>query len=267
MSFWTRARSTAPSSSSRGPSISVLRGRPSRPLEKWGHERILGDVVWVIRKYRPDVIILCFSRHSRDGHGQHQTSAILGKEAFDAAADPKTFPEQLKYVQPWQREAHRSAAAVLAAAAVGDRRAGADPASAEAAPPRPTAPAAPKPSGEAEPAPIIPFWLLVRRTRRPSAAVCITARAPAPCGVPAAAVTPFELVGGPSPPPRTFSTASIPRGIASRRRGGRRRFSPRRSARYEPAHPEKVLPFLVKARPLIATIEDPLAKVKLVETR
>ena len=59
-------------------------------------------MVWVIRRYRPDVIMLGFSGTPRDGHGQHQTSAILGKEAFTAAADPKMFPEQLKYVQLWQ---------------------------------------------------------------------------------------------------------------------------------------------------------------------
>ena len=69
----------------------------SETLEKWGRDRILGDVVWVIRNYRPDVIILGFSGTPRDGHGHHQTSAILGKEAFDAAADPAKFPEQLKY--------------------------------------------------------------------------------------------------------------------------------------------------------------------------
>src|ERR1043165_4228454 len=74
----------------------------SETLEKWGRDRILSDVVWVIRRYRPDVVILCFSGTPRDGHGQHQTSAILGKEAFEAAGDPKRFPEQLKYVQPWQ---------------------------------------------------------------------------------------------------------------------------------------------------------------------
>src|SRR5664279_4204940 len=71
-------------------------------LKKWGHDRILSDVVWVVRRYRPDVILLGFSGTPRDGHGQHQTSAILGKEAFTAAADPKMFPEQLKYVQVWQ---------------------------------------------------------------------------------------------------------------------------------------------------------------------
>ncbi len=71
-------------------------------MQKWGHDRILGDVVWVIRRYRPDVIFLGFSGTPRDGHGQHQTSAILGKEAFAAAADPTKFPEQLKYVKVWQ---------------------------------------------------------------------------------------------------------------------------------------------------------------------
>jgi len=69
---------------------------------KWGHERILSDVVWVVRSFRPDVIILRFSGTPRDGHGQHQVSAIVGKEAFFAAADPSRFPEQLKYVQPWK---------------------------------------------------------------------------------------------------------------------------------------------------------------------
>ena len=70
-------------------------------FEKWGHERILSDVVWVVRRYRPDVVILVFSGTPADGHGQHQVSAILGKEAFEAAADPARFPEQLKWVQPW----------------------------------------------------------------------------------------------------------------------------------------------------------------------
>ncbi len=75
---------------------------PEETLEKWGREKILSDVVWVIRRFRPDVIILRFSGTPRDGHGQHQVSAILGREAFAAAADPKRFPEQLQWVQPWQ---------------------------------------------------------------------------------------------------------------------------------------------------------------------
>jgi LmbE family N-acetylglucosaminyl deacetylase len=75
---------------------------PQECFDKWGHDKILSDVVWVVRRFRPDVIILRFSGTPRDGHGQHQASAILGREAFTAAADPKRFPEQLQWVQPWQ---------------------------------------------------------------------------------------------------------------------------------------------------------------------
>jgi LmbE family N-acetylglucosaminyl deacetylase len=70
--------------------------------DKWPRDKVLGDVVWNIRRFRPDVIILRFTGTPRDGHGHHQSSAILGREAFAAAADPARFPEQLQYVQPWQ---------------------------------------------------------------------------------------------------------------------------------------------------------------------
>lgn len=63
-------------------------------LEKWGKEAVLGDVVQVIREFRPDVIVNRFSGTPRDGHGHHQASALLGKEAFRAAADPARFPER-----------------------------------------------------------------------------------------------------------------------------------------------------------------------------
>ena len=72
---------------------------------KWPREKLLGDVVWAIRRFQPDVIVLRFSGTPRDGHGHHQASAILGKEAFaKAAADPSRFPEQLKYVKTWQAQ-------------------------------------------------------------------------------------------------------------------------------------------------------------------
>jgi hypothetical protein len=74
-------------------------------LAKWGRDRILSDMVWSIRHYQPDVIILQFSGTPRDGHGQHQASAILGKEAYFAAADPKRFPEQIAQgLLPWQAQ-------------------------------------------------------------------------------------------------------------------------------------------------------------------
>lgn len=71
-------------------------------LKIWNKEQILWDVVWVIRQFRPDVIITRFPPDARAGHGHHAASAILAKEAFYAAADPKRFPEQLKYVKTWQ---------------------------------------------------------------------------------------------------------------------------------------------------------------------
>ncbi len=71
-------------------------------MDKWGRENVLRDVVWVIRKYKPDVIIRRFSGTTQDGHGHHQTSAIIADEAFEAAADAKRFPEQLKHVSVWQ---------------------------------------------------------------------------------------------------------------------------------------------------------------------
>lgn len=68
----------------------------------WGHEEALRRMVLEIRKLRPDVIITNHSTTSND-HGHHQATALLVVEAFDAAADPKRFPEQLKDgVTIWQ---------------------------------------------------------------------------------------------------------------------------------------------------------------------
>ena len=75
---------------------------PEEAMKFWGHDKILSDVVWVIRKFRPDVIITRFPTTGEGGHGHHTASAILAGEAFDAAADPTKFPEQLKYVSVWQ---------------------------------------------------------------------------------------------------------------------------------------------------------------------
>src|SRR5882724_6603810 len=77
---------------------------PEETFQKWGgHDIALGDMVRVIRTFRPDVLVARFSGTDRDGHGHHQASAILTKEAFRAAADPKRFPEQIKEgLQPFQ---------------------------------------------------------------------------------------------------------------------------------------------------------------------
>lgn len=75
---------------------------PGETLKIWDQEKVLSDVVWVIRNFRPDIMICRFPTTGEGGHGHHTASAILAQQAFTAAADPTKFPEQLKYVQPWQ---------------------------------------------------------------------------------------------------------------------------------------------------------------------
>ncbi|RPI02794.1 MAG: PIG-L family deacetylase [Ignavibacteriae bacterium] len=74
---------------------------PEETLRFWGKEKTLADVVWIIRTFRPDVIITRFTP-TLGGHGNHTASAILADEAFRAAADPSRFPEQLQFTSPWQ---------------------------------------------------------------------------------------------------------------------------------------------------------------------
>lgn len=71
-------------------------------LEKWDREKVLKDMVWVIRKFQPEVLITRFPPNNYGGHGHHSASAILAEEAFDKAADPSYAPEQLSYYKPWQ---------------------------------------------------------------------------------------------------------------------------------------------------------------------
>ncbi len=77
---------------------------PEETLQKWqGHDVALGDMVRVIRTFHPDVLVARFTGTSRDGHGNHQASAILTREAFRAAGDPNRFPEQIREgLLPWQ---------------------------------------------------------------------------------------------------------------------------------------------------------------------
>jgi LmbE family N-acetylglucosaminyl deacetylase len=76
---------------------------PAETFSIWNKDQVLSDVVWAIRNTKPDIIINRFSTDtSRPNHGHHTASAILSVEAFDLANDPKTYPEQLKYTQPWQ---------------------------------------------------------------------------------------------------------------------------------------------------------------------
>lgn len=75
---------------------------PAETFKIWNKNTILSDVVWIVRKFKPDVIIARFPETGEGGHGHHTASTILASEAFDLANNPSAFPEQLKYVTIWQ---------------------------------------------------------------------------------------------------------------------------------------------------------------------
>jgi LmbE family N-acetylglucosaminyl deacetylase len=62
----------------------------------WPRDAIMADVTWVVRTFRPHVIVSVFSGTERDGHGQHQMAGVMAREAFRSAADPSAFPQQLE---------------------------------------------------------------------------------------------------------------------------------------------------------------------------
>lgn len=77
--------------------------RLDEALEKWGREHVLRDMVRVIRMNRPLVIVSRFQGNGRDGHGNHQAAGLLTQEAYELAADPTAFPEQIaEGLRPWQ---------------------------------------------------------------------------------------------------------------------------------------------------------------------
>lgn len=71
-------------------------------FKQWDENSIIADVVWTIRKFRPDVIICRFPPTAAAGHGQHAASAVVAEKAFKLAGDKTAFPNQLKYVNVWQ---------------------------------------------------------------------------------------------------------------------------------------------------------------------
>lgn len=71
-------------------------------FKQWDENSIIADVVWVIRKFRPDVIICRFPPTAAAGHGQHAASSVVAEKAFKLAGDKTAFPNQLKYVNAWQ---------------------------------------------------------------------------------------------------------------------------------------------------------------------
>jgi LmbE family N-acetylglucosaminyl deacetylase len=76
---------------------------PEETLAKWGREAVLGDVVRVVRTFRPDVIVTRFDTDGSGGHGHHTASALLAQEACELAADPNSYLEQLaEGLEPWR---------------------------------------------------------------------------------------------------------------------------------------------------------------------
>jgi len=263
-------------------------------MQKWGHDRILSDIVWVIRRYRPDVIVLVFSGTPSDGHGHHQVSAILGKEAFTAAADPTKFPEQLKYVTVWQAarviraggfgipQAARGGAATDGRGPGTDGGRGGQPPAQDARGGRgggrgrgrgsATADANPQgfpalpPAGEVDTGTFNPILgysyeelATLSRSMHHSQGTGAMRR-------PGANRTPFSLVEGTVPPSAKDPFDGID--TTWNRLPGGAAVAPilaQAIREFEPAHPEKAIPLLAKARPLIAAIDDPLAKIKLAE--
>lgn len=76
---------------------------PDETLKIWDKEKVLSDVVWAIRTFKPDVIINRFNHRTPGStHGHHTSSAILSVEAFDKVGDSTQFKNQLKFTKTWQ---------------------------------------------------------------------------------------------------------------------------------------------------------------------
>ncbi len=73
-------------------------------LATWDRHEVVGDIVRVIRTFRPDVLITRWPAQPSPGmHGHHTASSVLALEAFKLAGDPKAFPEQFaEGLTPWQ---------------------------------------------------------------------------------------------------------------------------------------------------------------------
>ena len=66
----------------------------------WPQDSLLNDVVMVMRAFKPHIVITTFSGTPRDGHGHHQVSAIVARQAYDMAADTTRFPVK-NFGAPW----------------------------------------------------------------------------------------------------------------------------------------------------------------------
>ncbi len=71
-------------------------------FKHWNEDTLTSDAVWVMRQFRPDVVICRFPPNTQAGHGQHAASAIIAANAFKAAGDETKYSNQLGYYKAWQ---------------------------------------------------------------------------------------------------------------------------------------------------------------------
>jgi hypothetical protein len=208
-------------------------------FQKWGHDTILGDVVWTVRRFRPDVMVVGINA----GHGHHQASGILAREAFTAAADKTRFPEQLRWVEPWQAKR-----LVTGGFGGGPGRGGGG-----------SEPGIRIDTGEYDPLLGFSYTEIAGMSRSMHKTQGVGA--PERRG---SAVSSLSVVGGEQ------GTGDIFTGIDTtwNRLPGGAAVAPilRQAAdTFLPEQPEKTIPLLLKARPLISAIKDPWAVLKLQE--
>lgn len=224
-------------------------------LTQWSREQVLADVVWNIRRFRPDVIVLRFTGTPRDGHGHHQASAILGKEAFTLAADPTKFPEQLAFVQPWQAKRlmqNVNGGPGGGGPGGGGGRGGAAPAS-------PAEQGVDIDLGAYSPELGFSYGQIagMSRSQHRSQGMGSAER-------PGAQRNTLLTLAGDKATKDLFEGIDVSWGRVAN--GARvAAIVDRALAAFEPAHPERLLPVLTEARPLIAAMNDPLARRKLTE--
>lgn len=209
-------------------------------FEKWGRETILGDVVWIVRNFRPDVIVIGVS----SGHGHHQAAGILAREAYSAAAERSRFPEQLRYVEPWQ------AARLIAGGFGGPGRGGA---------PETGLGSVRADFGEYNP--LLGYSYteisgMSRSMHRTQGVGAPERRGSAVSTMPVIAGLPSQggLFDGIEVTWRRFPGGAA---IAAILEEAERTFIPEQ--------PERTIPLLLKARPLVAAVKDPRAALKLRE--
>jgi LmbE family N-acetylglucosaminyl deacetylase len=221
-------------------------------MQKWGHEDVLSDIVWVIRRFRPDVVILCFHGTHADGHAHHQASAILGKEAAEAAGDLSRFPEQLRYVQPWRP------AKVVSDAGFDGR-------------------GVPTAAGEQAIAPVVAFDTTGYSTflgYSYAQLAAVSRRLHRSQGFGNIGFGDSSAGRG-SPAASSSSTVAMPfadvfEGIEhtwKRLAGGEAigAFLDQAIREFNPAHPDQTIPLLARIHPLIAAMSDPMAAAKLAD--